>query len=61
MASDGEVEDYLVHIAAPPLSTGSCDAGLIINGDFDIPVGTPTEGLTNEYFKEEMYRLVYRT
>ncbi len=53
VASDGEVEDYLVHIAAPPLSLGSCDAGLIINGDFDIPAGTPTEGLTNEYFKEE--------
>ncbi|WP_146108436.1 GEVED domain-containing protein [Photobacterium angustum] len=53
VASDGEVEDYLVHIVAPPLSLGSCDAGQIVNGDFDIPTGTPSEGLTNEYFKEE--------
>ena len=52
-ASDGEVEDYLVSIAAPPLSLGSCEQGLIINGGFDIPTGTPSEGLTNEYFKEE--------
>ncbi|PSU28775.1 hypothetical protein CTM91_07950 [Photobacterium aquimaris] len=53
LASDGEVEDYLVNIAAPSLSITGCNVGVIQNGGFDIPVGTPSPGLTNEYFLEE--------
>ncbi|PSU70008.1 hypothetical protein C9J22_12485 [Photobacterium phosphoreum] len=53
LATDGEVEDYLVNIAAPSLAITGCNVGVIQNGGFDIPAGTPSQGLTDEYFREE--------
>lgn len=53
LATDGEVEDYLVNIAAPSLAITGCNVGMIQNGGFDIPAGTPSQGLTDEYFREE--------